>query len=428
MTKSRRTVLVVVCALLLTRTATPDSIAPVRLWVVQAPDQIVEYDIATSAVVHTQTVPRRLIEHPEFLNINAAGQMLFLPPHGGQWPSGEMATAADRAWFWDGHQAREWKLDGPNTSGTRAGTPTAIETTRQWLLSADGESLIWIEDTFETMAAASGTERSVHSTTRVSRTALDGGNRVVLAAMAEPGWCECTTGVCSESCPERSVWAPNGVVADFFLVTRMTPGQLASTYHDSVLYQRTVSTWVPKRLAWPIEVPLDASEAGATLIAAVPDGGCCGWENESSDQLLLLKGGGKTVLYDEARRFDNRNYDVSFYASDARLSAGNAFIAYTLASTAHARDRIRLSDSGRDNAGELARVRGMVAELPAVEIVPLGRVSPPAVIRRAGLVGWMDERSVLVAQNGHLAIYDVRGTKQHDTAIRVRTAADAFER
>ncbi|HEX7548991.1 MAG TPA: hypothetical protein VF579_00280, partial [Candidatus Methylomirabilis sp.] len=94
--------------------------SPKQLWVLQEPDQIVEYDIITFAARRTLTVPRRLLEHPEYLSINATGQMLFLPPNGAQWGGGEMAAAGDRAWFWDGHHAKEWKLEGPKTPGGNA--------------------------------------------------------------------------------------------------------------------------------------------------------------------------------------------------------------------------------------------------------------------------------------------------------------------
>jgi hypothetical protein len=204
-----------------------------RLWVLQEPDQVIEYDLATSRVMQSQTVPRRLVEHPEYLSINAAGQMLFLPPQGAQWAAGEMATAADRAWFWNGQQATEWPLAAPPTTGVSAGTPTVIESSRRWLLSAGGDSLFRIENSFEKILNSAGGERSVRSTARVWRTSLSGDQPERIATLGPSGWCECTTGVCSESCPEWSFWAPNGGVGRFFLLTRMTPGQIESTYQET---------------------------------------------------------------------------------------------------------------------------------------------------------------------------------------------------
>src|SRR3972149_1841068 len=56
--------------------------SPKRLWVLQEPDRIVEYDIKTFAARRTLTTPRRLLAHPEYLSVNATGQMMFLPPKG----------------------------------------------------------------------------------------------------------------------------------------------------------------------------------------------------------------------------------------------------------------------------------------------------------------------------------------------------------
>ena len=395
----------------------------------QEPDQIIEYDLATSTVLRSQTVPRRLVEHPEYLSINAAGQMLFLPPLGAQWAAGEMATAADRAWFWNGHQATEWPLALPPGAGTSAGRPTVTERSRQWFLSAGGDSLFRIETSFEKILDDSGGERSVRSTGRVLRTSLSGDHPAIIATIGPSGWCACTTGVCSESCPEWSFWAPNRIVDDLFLATRMTPGQIESTYRDSVAYQRSRSRWTPRKLPQPIAVPLAASERGDILIHAVPDAGCCGWENESSDQLVLLQNRRRVVLYDEARRYDNRNYDVSVYASDARLSSGHTLLAYTLVSTARGDGEIRLSSDGKDNAEELVRIRRTIADLPFVEIVQLGATPrTTAAIAHAGLVGWVGEREILVAQDGTLALYDPQGVKRRDTAIHARSAAHAFLR
>ena len=46
-----------------------------------------------------------------------------------------------------------------------------------------------------------------------------------------------------------------------------------------------------KKLPQPVERPLTASARGEVLVAAVLDGGCCGWENASSDQALLIENG-----------------------------------------------------------------------------------------------------------------------------------------
>ncbi len=70
-----------------------------------------------------------------------------------------------------------------------------------------------------------------------------------------------------------------------------------------------------------------------------------------------------------------------------------------------------------------------VGELPAVEGVRLG--IPPrvtAVIRHAARVGWPSGREILVAQDGRPAVHAIDGRKRRETAIRVRSGADAFLR
>jgi len=402
---------------------------PKQLWVLQGPDQIVEYDAVTFAARRTLAVPRRLIEHPEYLSLNTRSQMLFLPPEGAQWGGGEMAAAADRVWFWNGQQAREWKLEGPKTSGVSAGTPTVTESARQWYISAGEEWLFWFENTFEKIIDGPGHERSVRATARVWRTNIAGDGPETIASVSSAGWCPCTTGTCSESCPEWSFWAPDGVVDDFFLLTRVTPGQIGSTYHESLLYQRSGKRWPVKKLPEPIERPLTGSEKGEVLIAAVPDGGCCGWENEGNDQTLLLRTGKSSMLYDETRRYGNRNYDVSFFTAGARLTASNEMLAHTIVSTARSGSDIRLSLDGEENADDLARVRRAIADLPGVEIVKVGLTPRSvAIIRHAELVGWLSDRELLVAQDGRLVVYDTRGNRLKETPIRLRSAADAFLR
>lgn len=401
---------------------------PKQLWVLQEPDQIIGYDVAGFVPQHTLRIPfRLLLEHPEYLSINAMGQMLFLLPRGLQFFGPGGIAVADRTWFWDGHQTRELNVEGTKIRGRNGGRPTVKETAPQYFLTAGGDSLVWFENKFEKVLDESGLERSVRSAWRVWRTDLAGQRPEMIASLTSPAWCQCDTGTCSETCPEWYFGAPHGVVGDFFLVTRFTPGQLGSTYHESLLYQLSGRTWRAKELPQPIMQPLTASEKGEVLVALAPDTGCCGWA--SSNQMLLVRNGKVSVLYDEFGRYGYRSYDVSFYVPDARLAAGNAMLAYTIASTARTGDEIPLSPNGKENAEELARVRKTIAELPAVEIVQLeAQPRQATLIRHAALVGWMGDQEILVAQDGHLAVYDIRGRKLRDIPIRVRSAADAFLR
>lgn len=399
-----------------------------QLWVLQEPDEIIEYDAASFVAKRTLKLPPRVFEHPEYLSINRRGQMLFLPPEGVQWGSALVASV-ERGWFWDGKQVVKLNFESTKARGGSADGPTLAEAVPQCLLSAGGDSLFWFENRFDKVLGESDIERSVRSAWQAWRTNLAGGRLEAIAKFSSPEACGCDTGVCSETCPEWFFWAPDGVVVDFFLVTRATPGQIGSTYHESLVYQRSGRSWRAKKLPEAIEFPLTASARGEILLAAVLDGGCCGWQNAGNDQMLLVRNGKVSVLYDELGRYNNRNYDVSFYVADARLSAGNTLLSYTVASTAQPGGEVRLSADGQENAEELARVRKAIAELPAVEVMQLGiPPRPSAVIRHAGLVGWMNDHEILVAQDGRLAVYDIRGRKVREFPIRVRSAADAFLR
>ena len=405
--------------------------SPKQLWVFQEPDQMVEYDMTTFTPRRMLTVSRRLLAHPQYLSINSMGQMAFLPPHGMHRASGEMASAGDRLWFWDGHQTREWKLEGMKEPVVGAAKHTDTTTSRQCFLSVSADSLFWFENKFEFKKAQDPLDPkpSVRTTTRIWRTDLAGGRPEPIMSLSSPGWCRCETGACSETCPEWYFWTPDGVVGDFFMVTRFIPGQLGSSYHESLLYQRSGRTWRIKKLPQPIERPLTASEKGEVLVASVPDGGCCAWDNESNDQTLLFQNGKVLLFYDEFDRFNNRNYDVSFFTANAHFAPGNKMLAYTLVSTAWTDSQIRLSSEGKENTEELARLRKAIAELPAVEVVQPGiRTRPLISILHAELVGWLNDREILVVQDRRLAVYDIQGIKRKETTILVRTAADAFLR
>jgi hypothetical protein len=359
--------------------------------------------------------------------------MVFVPPAGTQWAEADPALSGNSAWAWDGQRAHAWPVEVSESGGRPAEAMPLRQTVRQWFLSAGGDSLFRFENTFEyrpvKAAADSGPQHSVRASARVWRTDLAGGQRHEVAAFPVAGWCRCETGACEETCPEWEFWAPDGTVADVFLATRVTPGQLETTYHESVRYLRSGNTWRRAPLPRAVERFLCASARGDALIAAVLDGGCCGWDNEGSDQLLLLRNGKVTILYDEFTRYNNRNYDVSIFPSDARVAPGESTVAYTLASTAPAGGEIRLSSSGTHDSAGLARLRTALPGLPAVEILELGSPSrPPAVIPRAGLVGWLTDRELLVAREGVLTVCDRGGNIGRTASIRVRSAADAFLR
>jgi hypothetical protein len=220
------------------------------------------------------------------------------------------------------------------------------------------------------------------------------------------------------------------VLGDFFVATRFVEGQLQPDFQESAIYRRQGARWVAGRLTNPVEAPLAASRDASLMAAAVYDAGCCGWINESSDLLHLLRGAAKTTIYDEWARFNNRNYDASFPVANARFNPAATLLAYTIGADAPpSGEEIRLSADGKPDAAELARIRAAAADHPWVEIVDAqSAAAKPVVIRHAELAGWLDAERVLVVENGRLVVYDRAGANRRDTGVEVRRAADVFVR
>jgi hypothetical protein len=398
-----------------------------RVWVVQPPDAIVSYDTATFERLDTVKLPPRAVAHPNDLRVSASGRMVLVPPT--EW-AGDEDRAKSRIWIWDGRSGTELPLGDERIGEIPSNAKISVERVRTLFLSPSADSLVWLENRFEKQVEGV-VERSVRVSARVWQSDLHGEHARPIAGVPVSAACACGTGVCSETCPQWDLWAPDGLVDAFFLLTSVVPGQLGSTTIATRVYRRSGSAWRWSRLAQPVERPLAASRDAALLVAAVPDGGCCGWENDSNDQLLLLRDGKTRVVYDERERYDNADYDVSFYPANARLAPGFGALAYTVASTAEpsGTGEIRLTTDGKPNAAELARVRKAALDLPAVEVILLDAKAPkPVGIPHAMLVGWLDDRRLLVVRNDRVVVCATDGRLLQETSITVRGAADAFLR
>jgi hypothetical protein len=396
-----------------------------RLWVLQAPDQIVEYDLHTFAPKLSLKLPPEALQHPENLLINRQGQMLFSFP-----PLQDASDLpADKLWLWDG-QAGQLLARGVTRRRTPAGDNLAVlEAVPACMLSADGAHLYWFENRFQKLSdKGNNVDLSVITTYRGWRTDLEGSQPQPLASVTLPK-CECGTSVCSETCPEAIFWAPNEGVDDFFLVTLWIPGQIGSTFQSSVLYQRSGDKWTAKPLPAPLEQVLDAAGQGSVLLSVITDAGCCGWDNESDDRTLLWRDGKSTVVFDEREHYHNDNYDVSFFTTNARLSPDRHAVAYTVAATAPAGAEIRLADSGQPAPEELARIQQALRELPAVEMVRLDpQPKRAAVIPHATLVGWLSDKEILVLADQELQVFDTGGHRRTESRIKVSNPSWVFLR
>ena len=399
-----------------------------RLWVLQEPGQVVEYDTSTWAVINRVKVPVEFIKDPGSLQINRNGQMLFCADPQIQFGNPEQHFPADKVWLWNGQSAEILDRFPDEKETAAARKNAAVERSRWWALSSDGRHLYWFEDEFRIVRNVDGADVSVSTSYRVCETDLNGGQPTQIAGFSFP-ICQCETGACSETCPEAGFWFPDHGVDDFFIVNHWIPGQIGTTYQSSLVCQRTGGKWTSRKLPQALQDVQDATREGTTIVHRILDGGCCGWENEGNDQTILDHNGNHTILFDEHRRYASVNYDVSLFTSKARISPDGLFVAINISSTWLPGTEIRLSEEGKPNPNELARIRRNLAGLPTVEVI-LGE-DPPSrsvVLPHATLVGWLNQREILVVGNGALEAIDVRSGARRTFPIRVAKESTVFLR
>ena len=395
-----------------------------RLWVLQPPDSIVEYDPATFAPIESHKVPPLVFKKIESLSVNAQGQMLFRAKP----PFVDVVPPDNKFWFWNGKTAVALDSEVRKTSTPDGADRIIVEAEPQSVLSADGQRLYWFENEFRRRDKGDGLESSVTTTMRAWQTDLAGKQRHEIAMSRFPT-CDCGTGVCSETCPEADFWTPTNGVDDYFVVTNWIPGQIGASYQSSFLCRKAEGKWSLEELPHAVQRVLDAGRGGAIIVEAVLDSACCGWSNESNDQTLLTRNGRSVVLFDEHRRYANTNYDISFFTSNALLSPDLHAVAMTITSSAQPGEDIRLSDEGKANPKELDGVRKAAGELPAVEVLKLGDAPKRSgFIRHATLVGWLNDKEILLIEEHELVAFDLGAGSRRRSQIKVQDPSYALIR
>ena len=276
-----------------------------RVWVLKEPDSIVEYDPTTFVAKQTQKVPEDVLKAARILQINAKGQMLFAPNTDD--PSPDVGKNGERFWFWDGQSTTMLGREIIRVS-TPSGSNQKVNESSPWpFLSTDGLHLFWFTNEFNKLTR-DNMELSVTTTFHSWQSALTGRDKQEVVSIDFPD-CRCTTGACSETCPEVRFWIPESGVDDYFMLTRVVQGTTETKYVNSSLYLLSSGTWVPTELKQPLQRVLDSAEHGAVILSAILDTGCCGWENQSDDQTVLLSYGKSVVVFDEREQFKNPDYD-----------------------------------------------------------------------------------------------------------------------
>lgn len=395
-----------------------------RLWVLRAPGEMVEYDPATFVVKQTIKVPAEAVQSPQSIEINRLGQILFVPAVSLPLAESDMSSP-HKVWLWNGQTATTIDQGLKRAVAATGSNQAVTESAPAAYLSADGQHLFWFANQARRLQRED-VDLSVTVTWQAWRTDLVGAAREDLATVKSPD-CRCPTGTCEESCPFAMVWVPEGGVERFFLMTQFVAGKTEPSYNASTLYQEQAGKWAASPLAEPLRRVLDAASGGTVIAEAIPDTGCCGWSNQSNDQ-TLVRNNGKTVgVFDERATYQNADYDVSFYTSNARLSPELGYIAMTITATAQANQPIQLSEEGQANPEESKQIRKALAELPAVEVKTL-EDSPRRVafVPHATIVGWISEKEVLIVEDHVLVVYNVSTGMRRKSSVRVEDAAHVF--
>jgi hypothetical protein len=412
------------------------------IWILAADGSLSAYDGTNFRLLKKSPspLPPDARQHPESISITRAGIVLYakLEPNSGGRPL---------HWYlWEnGHTqnligaSRDERPAKDNSTLVTSATPAAR-------FATDGRRLFWFENKLSVIQRENEGEISQSGEFRSWTTVLDGHDAKPVVSVALPP-CKCETGACEETCPIIDVWTPDRGVSDFFFLTRWIPGQTSSDFLETILYRAAGAVWVPQKLPKPIYEFLDATDSGNTYIAAVPDAGCCGWDNESDDiTYLARRGGGEQItFFDEFARFHNQDYDVSFFTPKALFSPDASQIAYSITSTYRPGQQIRLADQGRENPQELKRIQNALTDLPRLEVVQIpelqirddvartGIVQPtdlrPAFsLPNAELIGWLDSHRVLAWQHGELFVINTSNGQSKPTGLKAETAARVFIR
>jgi hypothetical protein len=394
-----------------------------RLWVLRAPGDAVEYDVATFVEKQTVKVPAEAVASPQDFSVNHLGQMLYAPPVALPLAEGDMSSDR-KVWLWNGHAAATITRDVSRATATAGSNLAITESAPVPALAADGAHLYWFSNQARRLQR-DGVDLSTKTTWTGWTTDLSGANRSDIASSALPD-CSCPTGGCEETCPYGQVWIPEDGVGNFFLFTQFVAGETKPIYKSTSLFRESQGKWAATMVDPPLRHVLDAPN-GDTILEAIPDTGCCGWSNQSDDQTLLHLSGRTLTVFDELAAYKNPDYDVSFYTENGKLSPDLSAVALSIVATSAVNKPIQLAEQGQANPEESQRIRKALGEMPAVEVKTVGD-SPRRVafLPHATLVGWISGKEILIVEDHLLVAYTVTSGARRKSNIRVQDSAHVF--
>ena len=397
-----------------------------RLWVLQSSGEMVEYNPTTFAPKQHVKLSPEALKSPSSISINRQGQILFAPTV--SLPLSEAdATDPHKIWIWNGHAATSIDQAVERKSEDHGSNQAVTESAPFPYLSEEGKHLFWFANQPRRLQREE-VDLSTTVTFQAWRTDVEGKAREEVTSTKLPD-CRCPTGSCDESCPSVVVWAPDGGIQNFFLMTQVVAGQTATTYKESTRYQLDGTKWAATALPEPLQRVLDANSSASVIVEAIPDTGCCGWSNQSNDQTLVLVDGKASTIFDEQATYKNADYDVSFFTLNARLSPDGARVAMTLTATTQSNKAIQLSEQGQANPEESQLIRKALLELPAVEVKSLGDTPRRlAFVPHAMMVGWIDDKELLIIENHLLVAFNPGTGARRKSTVKVEDGLPVFLR
>lgn len=397
-----------------------------RLWVLRASGEMIEYDPATFAARQHIPLPPQAAKSPASISVNRLGQILFAPSLSLLLSDADIAKP-HKLWIWNGHDAVSADQTVEHKEEEHGSNQVVTESVPVPYLSADRNHLFWFANESRRLERE-GVDLSTTNSFQVWQTDLEGKAREEVASSKLPD-CRCPTGTCEESCASFVVWVPDGGVASFFVATQFIAGQTATSYTASARYQQESGKWTSTALPDPLQRVLDANPGGDIIVEAIPDTGCCGWSNQSNDQTLIVADGKPRTIFDERDTYKNADYDVSFYTANARLSPDASRVAMTIVATSQSNKPIQLSEQGQANPEESQGIRKALLDLPAVEVKTIEEIPHRvAFLPHASLVGWINDKELLILENHLLIAYNVGTGARRRSTIHVDEPARVFLR
>lgn len=383
----------------------------VTLWVVQPPGVIAAFDPSDFSQIGAVRIPVAAFEHPDRLTINGHGQILVRL---GDWA----------IWLWDSRSSTARTL-APSLMHRNPPVGITADSSRSWLLGADGSSL-FVAESFGWETGPVGEEgdsmiRNVH----VDRLDLSG-HPIRRELDLDLEHCDCRTSVCSESCPEVVIWTPDGVVRDAFYLMFWTQGQIESSFGPSFVYRADSTAWRPTEIDVSPYLDLDLQDFGRTSITkgAEPQGDD---DEPFSHSFTFTAGDSVYEVFDEWQRFHNQGFAVSFECKSGKIAPDGQRIAYVLNSRTDPALPLGVIKGSHPDTLQAPHIRRALAEMPRVEVFePQSQSRVAWQEPNSQLVGWLSDSEVLVVERGKLVAIDVNTRLRRSSSIPVRSPGDAF--